>query len=209
MTQVLPNCVLLQIFEYLPCSHIVEILCLNKSLMSAIKEYEWNKVFSFKRNITDDELIDITHKWNMKKINLQKQKKITKKSIRTLNDVEYLDLTYCRHITDECIKDLKNLNYLNISFNRDITDEGIKNLKNIKYINISFCYEITVEGIKNLKNSQHINVTGCPKITNEDIKKLDVQKNIERDDDMVFEQKTGVNFETFKIVCIAYSSLMH
>jgi len=124
--------VIIRIFEYLPLSQIWELQYLSKSLGKLMREYKWNKTFNFKKDITDDELIEIIKNWNINKLDLSFCKQITNKSVKKLINIQKLSIHHCNNITYDSIKKLKMLkkivfdNQLNINNLYKLNNNGVR-----------------------------------------------------------------------------------
>jgi hypothetical protein len=56
------------------------------------------------------------------------------------------------------LKELNNLTYLDLSYCSELTDDGLVHLKgltNLTYLGLSECENITIDGVENLTNNNH------------------------------------------------------
>ncbi|BCS83539.1 putative F-box/LRR-repeat protein [Cotonvirus japonicus] len=86
-------------------------------------------------------------------------------NLSTFVNVKKIDLQKCRQITDKSLSYLSNAEIINLSGCYKITDKGLRYLKNVREINLSSCHQITNKGLQYLRKIEFIDVTNCPNIT--------------------------------------------
>ena len=97
---------------------------------------------------------------NLTRLDLSYNKNITDIGIMHMTNLKILNLACNKRINTKCIKQYTNLTKLNICGNKRITDNGISGLINLRKLNINFNDKISTDCLKGLTALEHLHCCG-------------------------------------------------
>lgn len=126
----LPINVITNILDFLPTTQLWELQYLHIGLKQIMQEIQWERIFHFRKDISDEELLNVYNAWNITKIDLSYCDNITDNSVKYLGECYMLILDHCHQITDDSVQYLGNCHILDLSVCQKLTVESIKHLQN-------------------------------------------------------------------------------
>jgi hypothetical protein len=164
MINVLPNEIIIKIFDYLDHESLMKVFKLD-SYKDIIKNNVWpNITIKFLRNkriqkFVNDGWINCFVKYELE------NSEINNDYIKYFSHCYYLDLYKCYYLETNCTKYLTNCHTIDLSYTK-IIDNDIKYLKNCHTVRLIDCKNLTNQCTEYLKNCYEVDFNFC-NITNE------------------------------------------
>lgn len=170
MINVLPNEIIIKIFDYLDHEALMKIYNINDNYKYIIKNNVWSNItIKFLRNkriqkFINDGWINCFVKYELAK------SEINNDYIKYFSHCSYLDLYKCYNLETTCTQYLTNINTIDLSYT-NIIDNDIKYLQNCHTIRLVYCKKLTNQCTEYLKKCYEVDLDFC-NITDEGVLNL-------------------------------------